>query len=333
MLTFIEAPEIQELIKAFFSSKRFSWKSLDQGLLNQNLVVESQAEKYLLKIYRSEITDEELRDMHQVMEFVEKQGIPVPKLLNFQQMIGGQRAGLYTFLPGKNPSRFSSPLPRIVNMGDMLGRVHATLEDYRKQFHRQLAMNEPVLPTKEKKLEKIAKLIDKTKQDRPPHEEELVRILTNHIDQISSRDWDMHAFDALPRHLCHGDFHTRNLLCQGSVITGVLDWEKFGWGGHAYEVIRSIVYNCCRTPGSFNWQAVQTYIRAYKQHQTLTPLECQLAFPFVFQKLIFGTWMEEEYLKGRPEVWEKVTRRAAMNAYLFKHEQRIAERIQALLTE
>ncbi|MBP9763011.1 phosphotransferase [Patescibacteria group bacterium] len=332
MLTFIESSGIDSLLKTFFPTERLSWKSLDKGLLNQNILVEAQAGRYLLKIYRPEVTSQDLQEIHQVMEFVGARGIPVPKLVNHLETTNGQGVGLYTFLPGKNPSRYSSAVSRVANVGDMLGRIHVSLEEYRETFNKELTAQDPALPTKEEKLEKIEKLIDQAKHDQPPQYEELIRLLTEQAKRLASRNWDVQVFDTLPRHLCHGDFHTKNILCKGNKVTGVLDWEKTGWGGHAYEVMRSIVYNCCRAPGNFNWQSIQAYIRAYRQHQTLTPLECELAFPFVFQKLIFGTWMEEQYLKGRPEVWENVIRRCTMNAYLFKHEKRIAERIQSLLS-
>jgi Ser/Thr protein kinase RdoA (MazF antagonist) len=62
MLTFIESSEIQWLLKMFFPTGRVSWKSLDKGLLNQNLEVKHGGKRFLLKIYRPEVTEKDLHE-------------------------------------------------------------------------------------------------------------------------------------------------------------------------------------------------------------------------------------------------------------------------------
>lgn len=332
MLEFLEKPKIDRLVKEAFPHTRSSWKLLAKGLLNQNILIRADQREYLLKVYRPEVTAQELNEMHRVLEFVKGEGIPVPELVSYQET-DNVRVAVYTFLSGKHPSLYSRSRTRIAAMGDMLGRVHVALERYREKFSMVQSAPDPVMPTAEEKLKKIAGLCEKAQEAKPPKYKVLLSVLGEAANRLQSRTWGVHAFDKLPHHLCHGDFHTKNILFSGNRLTGVIDWEKFSWGGHAFEVMRSIVYNCRRTSSSLDWTSVKTYVRAYRQHQELTSLECQLAFPFVFQKLMFGTWAEEQYLKGQRELWDNVERRRAINAYLFRNAEHFTERMARLLAQ
>ncbi len=331
MLQFLDKPEIDRLVKSAFPTGNTSWKQMEKGLLNQNILVCADQQSYLLKVYRPELTSQDLVEMHRVLEFVKGEGIPVPELISYQET-DRVRIAMYTFLPGKHPSMYSRSKTRISVMGDMLGRVHTALERYQEKYSVPQPTLDPVMPTADKKLKKIEAMCQDIRETKPPKYKALLRVLGETAERLQSRVWDIHAFDHLPRHLCHGDFHTKNILFSGNVLTGVIDWEKFGWGGHAFEIMRSIIYNCRRSASSLDWASVDAYIQAYRRHQHLTPIECELAFPFVFQKLMFGTWAEEQYVKGQHELWDNVERRRAMNAYLFENEQQFSERIANLLS-
>lgn len=332
MLTFFNQEDLNGLLSELFPNEQVKVSSLDKGLLNQNLVVETNAKKLLLKIYRSEVGKQELQDMHRVMEFVGERGIPVPKLIVTTEYANRQ-IGLYSYLPGKNPVLYSTSLPRIEAMGERLGRIHALLSEYAEIYTpKDETPLQATIHAREEKVKKINSLIEKAKQQELPHSKELIAILEERTARLESQTWDFASFDELPHHFVHGDFHTKNILFFGNKLTGVLDWEKIGWGSHAFEIMRSIIFNCRRTAKSLNWQNVETYVKAYKRHQLLTPAECELAFPFVFSKMMFGTWTEEEYLKGRMDVWENVLRRHEINAYLFKNQRTFTKRFSELFS-
>jgi Ser/Thr protein kinase RdoA (MazF antagonist) len=330
MLTFLPRKDLTAVLKRLFPEQRIRVSSMEKGLLNQNHRIQTKTGVFVLKVYRPEVTANELEEMHAVMEFVRAKEIPVATLVDRLE-VGTHQVSLYTFLSGSNPSLYSRSLARVAAMGDQLGRIHAALGLYVAERKLKFPNTDPALPTLEEKLQKIERLCEQVNCERPPHSKELLAILKRYAERLTSRSWDVHAFDVLPRHLCHGDFHTKNILFTGDTLSGVLDWEKQGWGGHAFEIMRSIIFNCRRTQASLNWRSVQAYVQAYKQHQTLTALECQLAFPFVFQKMMFGTWAEEQYLKGQHELWSNIQRRHDINEYLFQHEQLFSERMAELL--
>ncbi len=333
MMTFFAQDDLNRLLAELFPNEKVKISSLDKGLLNQNLVVETKAEKLLLKIYRSEVGKQELQDMHRVMEFVDERGVPVPKLIMNTER-SDRQIGLYRYLLGKNPVLYSKSILRIEAMGEMLGQIHKILDDYARIYKPEdVTPMQAEIHKREEKVKKIQVLIEKAKQQELPHIKELIGILEERVSRLESQDWDFASFDQLPHHFVHGDFHTANILFSGNHLAGVLDWEKAGWGGHAFEIMRSIIFNCRRTAKSLNWQNVETYVKAYKQHQSLTSAECELAFPFVFSKMMFGTWTEEEYLKGRTDVWENVLRRHEINAYLFKNQQAFTKRFAELFSK
>lgn len=330
MLTFLPRKDLTAMLKRVFPEQRIRISPMEKGLLNQNHRIQAKSGTFVLKVYRPEFTAKELEEMHAVMEFVRTKEIPVATLVDHLE-VGAHQVGLYTYLSGSNPSLYSRSLSRIAAIGDQLGRIHAALGLYVTERKLKFPTTDPALPTLEEKLQKIERLCEQTSRERPPHSKQFLTILKRYTTRLTSRTWDVHAFDALPRHLCHGDFHTKNILFTGAALSGVLDWEKQGWGGHAFELMRSIIVNCRATQASLNWQSVKTYVQSYKQQQALTALECQLAFPFVFQKMMFGTWAEEQYLKGQHELWSNIQRRHDINEYLFRHEQAFSERMGKLL--
>lgn len=332
MLTFLPDTDIRSIVNIFFPTQSVRISSVAKGLLNQNMLVETESERYILKVYRSELTRDALEEMHRVIGFLKERHFPVPVLIGFHEYHGMQ-VGLYSYLPGKNPCLYSNPLPRVVAMGEMLGRIHQALAEYASIYNFKNASPEPLVKSVQKSLETVKGLQERSMHEQPAHAEQLSLFLKRHTERIEAETWDISVFDLLPHHVCHGDFHTKNMLFQAETITGVLDWEKFGWGCHGLEVVRSLVFNCRRNASSFNWQSVESYVRAYKRHVSLTEEECLYAFPLVYQRMLCGTWAEEQYLKGQTDLWDNIVRRFAFNEYLFTNKRQISRRLQSLLRD
>ncbi|MDX9953152.1 MAG: phosphotransferase [Anaerolineae bacterium] len=67
------------------------------------------------------------------------------------------------------------------------------------------------------------------------------KALTTSAEGQATFDWGLDlleqvADDAVPRNLLHGDLTNRNVLVQGSQITGVLDWGCSTYGDHLYDL-------------------------------------------------------------------------------------------------
>jgi aminoglycoside phosphotransferase (APT) family kinase protein len=84
-----------------------------------------------------------------------------------------------------------------------------------------------------------------------------------------------------PEHLsvCHGDFHPFNLLYEGDVVTGVLDWPGFAIGDPVFDIANTIVIitisakHLAGSMGDFSsidWDLMaDLYLAAYRAHRPL----------------------------------------------------------------
>lgn len=329
MHQFLSVEDIHLLLRTWFP-KGYRYIPLEKGLLNQNGIVREGSRTFLLKVYRPDMTQTHLHDVHAVMRVMLQNGVPVTHEER-EASVQGAHVVLYAYLPGMNPGLYPRSLGRVHAMGDMLGRIHSILLQHQQQLAVDPLMEWRNLKSPEDELSALALLMEDVRRKKPAHTDELLSILDEHRSWIESHAWDIARFASLPAQLCHGDYHTKNILFQNATLTGVLDWEKYGWGTQVSEVMRSIVFNCRRSPSALHWSAVKAYVQAYRQHKTFSQEEARLAFPFVFQKMLFGTWAEKQYLAGDARLWSNVIRRQAINRYFVKEERRISARIEDLL--
>lgn len=56
------------------------------------------------------------------------------------------------------------------------------------------------------------------------------------IDKLIKEIKELLPFVPNISHLIHGDFATGNVLVFGNQITGVIDWNEFGWGDFLYDI-------------------------------------------------------------------------------------------------
>lgn len=332
MLEFFSPSELHKALHQFFPEGGYTLKPIEKGLLNQNILVERGHERFLLKVYRPKIRPEHLERVHAVMKLMHEKGIPGPELKD-RATIDGKHAALYSYLPGHHPNFFGCKIEQIQVMGDTLGRIHAILNADKASQSLEPSDEWRELRSLSESLEKLAQLEALTRERKPARAKELLAIFEEYREWLKTHPWDQSQIAELPAQLCHGDFHTKNVLFEGNRLTAVLDWEKYGWWTQSAEVMRSIVFNCRRDAGTLDWHSVETYVHAYRQHRSFTKREAELAFPFIFQKMISGTWAEEEYLAGREALWDNVERRNAINRAFVANYDEIATRIAQLLAE
>lgn len=330
MLSYLTLKELQPFLHRFFGSEKYTIRPIRYGLLNQNLAISSGRKKYVLKAYRPELSESEVDEIHALMKFVSHHEIPATLPLA-ETKIKGYVTVMYPFVQGEHPARYRNPSARMASMGEMLGLIHSSLDDYqpsgKKPGHSELIKSwQP-----KKSLTEIRDLRKLIKDKPVAVRREMSGILDAHEKAISEENWDSEPFLQLPLRYLHGDYHTRNILMKQSKITAVLDWEKANWGFRGQEIMRSIIFNCRRTSSELSWSAIEIYLKGYRKHASLNQLERELAFEAGSRNVVFGFWAMKQYLDGRKELRSNVLRRVVMMKDLVKHRKEYAERISDLI--
>ncbi|TAK03313.1 hypothetical protein EPO34_04590 [Patescibacteria group bacterium] len=328
MLAFVPNDHLKEFVQAVFPARRVSMRPLLSGLLNQNLVVRVGSERYVLKAYRPKVSLKAMREMHRMMAHAVGKGIPVPLPVASGE-VGGHAVALYPFVEGTHPSRYrNAPLMR--PMGEMLGRIDATLETFKFRMQKP-AFEDMASWNPESFLSEIVSMRRSLRSKPKVVRETVARSLDAHENAVAIGGWDKEAFRRLPVRVCHNDYHIMNVLVRGRKVAAVLDWEKAGWGWRGFEVMRSVMFNCRMARGTLDWDRVKTYLGAYRKQAALTDLERELAFECGFRKGLFSLWAEKEYLSGQFQMRDNIERRSRLYPYLAKHRDEFSERVAELL--
>ncbi len=330
MPRFLPRKDIQAFINSTFPARSYVVEPLSGGLLNQNFLLTAGREKLVLKVYRPEMPFEKVEEIHRVMQAVAKSnilvGLPVKSV-----ELGGYAVAVYPFLKGENPKRFGNTPARIHAMGSMLGKLHVAFDTFHTEITKpeplQIASWDPI-----SFMEKIHGLRERIAASRVSHKQTLDKTLDLYEEIIARGDWSKEKFLKLPIQLCHNDYHTYNILMQKNQITGILDWEKFGWTWRAFEIMRSVIFNCRKTEKDFDWKLIETYLRAYREETNVSALTSKLAFDCGYRKMLFSLWTIEQYVDhGRKELFENILRRASIIKTMADNYDEYPERIAELL--
>lgn len=298
--------------------------------MNQNSLLTAGGKKYVLKVYRDEMTEAKVAEMHRLMKFASNHDVPVA-LPVAATTIHGYVTALYPFATGEHPPRYRNNHVRIEAMGEMLGRIHLVLDSYQtkteKPTHKELTKSWQL----NRALEEIEILREELKSHSASVRKEINGVLDAYERIYGEEDWSSDEFLDLPIRFCHGDYHIMNLLMCDSKITAVLDWEKAGWDFRGREIMRSIIFNCRKTSQELNWSSVEAYLRAYRKHASISDLDGRLAFECGLRNVVFGFWAIKQYLAGHKHFRSNIMRRVAMMEGLTKYRKDYAERIAEVL--
>ena len=336
-MKFVATKEIRSLLRETIGA-RFSMEPIASGLLNQNVLVTTDAgAKFVFKAYRLVMPRAKVDETHRMMAHAAKRGISLPLPVATYE-IGQHVAALYPFVDGSHPPRFGAGVRRVEAMGETLGRVDRVLDSFRPIAPKPSSL-ELASWDAEKFAAEIAairaSLCGKPRRVR----DDVEATLAMHEAILAKGDWDKRPFARLPVRVCHNDYHTQNVLerpvrqahggADGSIA--VLDWEKAGWEWRGFEVARSVMFVCRRSSGTYCWDNVKAYLSGYKRHATLSDRERETAFLCGFNKAFFSLWAAREYVSGRTEMREHLLRRAKLMPYLFKNRTEFAQRIDKML--
>ena len=330
-MNFLPIHRIELFLHESFGFGKMKSEPLRGGLLNQNLLISVSEKKFVLKVYRKEMTEEKVLRMHELMSFVSGQGIPVTLPIATKR-IDGFVTAIYPFSSAEHPPRYKNSHASIRAMGDMLGRIHVVLDQYQTDVPKSTPKELMKAWEVDSSLKEILSLRENLKDVLPSMKKEINHVLDVYEKILTKEEWNSHFFSDLPIRYCHGDYHIMNILMHGSTINTVLDWEKAGWDFRSKELMRSVIYNCRKTSGELSWPLVETYLKAYRMHVSVSDLERELVFECGLRKMVFSFWAIKQYIAGHKNFRLNVLRRVAMVQGLTSHRQEYAERIAQLLS-
>ena len=330
MIKFIDEHKLKPFIYKFVGRNKWALKLLKGGLLNQNYILIVGSKKFVLKVYRPEVTVEKAKEMFGIMRFILKHGIPAVLPID-STIIEGFTVSIFPFINAEHPPRYKNSHGRIKNMGIMLGKIHSVLGEYKttapipslEKLTRPLEPRNSLSEIKD--LRKRLRTLPKTNR------RELMSVLDTYEDIISTEAWGNVAFDKLPVHYIHGDYHINNLFTKDNKVIAIIDWEKSKQSYRAYEIMRSVIFNCRKSAGEFSWPLIEEYLKAYTSQIKITDIEAEYAFECGYRAVVFGFWAIRQYLAGHKHFRTNILKRKKIIQLMTKHRAEYSERIAGLL--
>jgi Ser/Thr protein kinase RdoA (MazF antagonist) len=294
----IPQDKIQKICSEYDIGNHVSVKKVEEGILNDNHVLETTTGKYFIKSVREKAKGQ-LSMIYGVESFMKSAGIPAVAMLKTKSgdiFIADDTEvyTLYPFIEAENSSNYSGDDYRI--MGKMLGKIHvAGSGDVSgipnlKQFKR---------PADETIMERLKNYREEIKNKN--NQDEMDKIFSEYIDFkliTAPKIKDV----GLPNDtLIHGDYHPGNLLMdkQTREIIGVCDWEKTEFGPRAYELARSLLY-CCFYDGYKIERALADLKLFFDGYLSIFPMEIKEIMGGLnmrIHRMALSSWLEEKYYK------------------------------------
>lgn len=322
MLTFLTSNQYRPFVRDVFRNAKITAQPLKSGLLNQNIRLDAKGQSFVLKIYRPEVNSKKLAQTHRLLSFAHKHGIPVALSIASKEIDGHQTA-MYPFLTGEHPPRLRNSQKNLFAMGEMLGRIHKSLEKFSPKESGEVVgeLSREKIMAGFQEIDKLLRVASKT--DRA-----FLQPMVRFQKTAFSRDrFDYGKQKKLPVFFCHGDFHFANILMDRGVVTGVLDWEKAGWMWRSQELMRSLLFNTRISIGEFNLGGIKTFISGYKRQISLTPLEKELMFDIGFRKYAYDFWAMRQFLAGQHAFRSNIKRRFEGTKTLARHREMYKQKI------
>ena len=291
--------KIQKICAEFGIGENISINKINQGVLNDNYILETSTGKYFVKSVREKAKDR-LKTIYGTELFMGNKGVPSIAMLKtkFGEIFVSDDTEVYTlypFIEGDKSGKYYEQDYR--NMGEMLGKIHRTGSEYVseipdvKQFKRP---NDQIIL---ERLMDYRKLINnKSNQDEiDRHFLDYINFKLVAIPKVKTNE--------LPNDtLIHGDYHPDNLLIDKNTreIIGVCDWEKSEFGPRSYELARSLLYTCFSD--GYKLEEALCYSKKFLDgYLSVYPMDAEEIIDGLkmrIHRMTLSSWLEEKYYKG-----------------------------------
>lgn len=285
---FITQKKIAEIVGYYFDSREvFEFQVINQGLENINIEIKINQEKYVIRIYnaiqfeRFKRNDENILYELEFMDYLDKNGVPVPQIIKAKtgKLFCKAKLGselhyvvCFEFIDGKEISAPS--LAQIREVAKWQARMHNLSTKYKSNHSRQSdgPIDYYVWWTC---------FIKKNKRIKHKIGLEIERVMQELLEEVNPK-----TICKFPSGIIHSDMHKNNLRFTGGRLAGILDFDDCREGIFA-EDISMFLHEILKHKKSFRDLRNKTdaFFSAYQKVRKLSLAERSMAIKFAMVKI------------------------------------------------
>ena len=306
----------------------WSMRPIIQGINNLTQIIDSPSGRYILRTYDPDRPLERVRYELTILSYLQQKNLPfhIPALI--PTVTGETFAVLSGAMVTLSPWLSGSP-PQNLNLGQAYSAGQALAELVKALAEIEIELTADVAPfSPSGDFEAWAGVeIDPANlmQELPLTKEEQKQILRL-LDESQARTPSL--YQALPQQIIHRDYDQSNILMDGNLVTGVLDFE---FCGPDLRII-DLAYALSQWPGGWwntgnEWNIIDAFVQGYLRGQILRLEELEALPAIVRLRFTTGLFFRlGRYMRGleTPEsVLERVRETLITETWLEMHEEEL----------
>jgi Ser/Thr protein kinase RdoA (MazF antagonist) len=291
----LDLKTIQKICTGYCVGDYLSIEKDMEGVLNVNYILNTTQGKYFIKSIREKAKNK-LDMIYGVESFMKEEGIPAITMLKTKAdsifiSEDSEIYTLYSFIENVRKSTYSES--EYFSIGEMLGKIHKIGKGSIPASIQLKQFNKPSNEVVEEKLLKYKNdILNKDIQDGI--DKLFLKYINFKLNIISKIDKVILPNDTLT----HGDYHTGNILMdENGIIIGICDWEKTEYAPRAYELARSLIYNCYREGYVLETALAQSksFMDGYLSQVSMDKKGIMEGCKMRVYHTALSTWIEEKY--------------------------------------
>lgn len=236
-----------------------SCSGIAEGVENSNFLLVTEGDRYILTLFEQRTSGKDLPFYRDLMTHLAGKALPCPEpQMPHNSSAGTEMAGkpalVVSFLPGKQNIEPTEDEARSV--GEMLARLH----DAASSFPQSRGNSMGPAAWRE--------MADKISASAGGVAPDLLQMIATELDFLEA-----HWPRGLPSGILHGDFFPDNVLWEGSVITGVIDFYFACKDALAYDLAMTLNAWCFSPSGEFDQGRAAAIVAGYEDERSLAPEE------------------------------------------------------------
>lgn len=249
---------------------------VEQGVVNDNWIVETVRGRYFLKRRHPELKNAELiRAQHELIQHLRHSGFPAPAIIPTQRgetllILDGEFYEIQEFIEGKPYEQTNEA--HFIAAATALGFYHA----YVQNFTSQALCNGDRLYCPIVLTSNLSILSIELELCQGSPFADFVQALASHAMDLSSR---LSSCEQLPRLVIHGDYHAGNLIFKNDYIVGVVDYDKARHQPRVVELAEALIYFASPRPGKMEHLAYSGFLEWDRFTSFLKHYACALRSP------------------------------------------------------
>lgn len=276
VFTTLSLDEVRQWLAPFNVGELHTLRGIAAGITNTNYFVETSQARFVLTVFEKNDFDE-LPYFVNLMTHLSRHDIPCPKPIVDQNntalhRIHGKPALMVSCLRGSDVSQPN--LRQIEAVARTLARMHVAGLDFHEQSHNQRGQGWRVM-TAQQVMPKLA-----------PVQQHLLQ------EELEFQ----HGLDLsrLPHGVIHGDLFRDNVLFDGDVLGGFIDFYYACHDVLAYDVAIAANEWCVDSTGNFVDEKLAAFMNAYQSERPFTEAE-KNHWPALLRRAALRFWLSRLY--------------------------------------